>query len=174
MSEHHDPLAEFRATVKAQRTPLPRPPETDDLVVRDKDLVWYVPADNPTRLAPVLGTAVKSFELFRQDFEPGGSSDMQRHHHEAVHFVLSGSGYSEIGDKRYPWAAGDFISVPPMMWHRHYNGSETESARMLIIENSKLLEALGLNYRTSVGLKTWADLAGQADQAGPTGKANGQ
>jgi gentisate 1,2-dioxygenase len=99
---------------------------------------------------------------------------MQRHHHEAVHFVLSGSGYSEIGDKRYPWAAGDFISVPPMMWHRHYNGSETEPVRMLIIENSKLLEALGLNYRTSVGLKTWADLADQADQAGPTGKANGQ
>jgi hypothetical protein len=45
---------------------------------------------------------------------------------------------------------------------------------MLIIENSRLLEALGLNYRTSVGLKTWADLADQAGQAGPTGKANGQ
>jgi hypothetical protein len=48
------------------------------------------------------------------------------------------------------------------MWHRHYNGSETEPVRMLIIENSKLLEALGLNYRTSVGLKSWAEIADQA------------
>jgi quercetin dioxygenase-like cupin family protein len=162
MNDQNDALAEFRARVKAQRTPLPRPPETDDLVVREKDLVWYDPADNPTRLAPVLGTPIKSFEMFLQEFAPGGSSDMQQHHHEAVHYVLSGSGYSEIGDRRYPWAAGDFVSVPPMMWHRHYNGSDTEPVRMLIIENSRLLEALGLNYRTSVGLKTWAEIADQA------------
>ena len=126
MNDKQDTLAEFRAQVRAQRTPLPRQPETDDLVVREKDLVWFDPADNPTRLAPVLGTPIKSFELFLQEFAPGGSSDMQRHHHEAVHYVLAGSGYSEIGDRRYPWAAGDFVSVPPMMWHRHYNGSETE------------------------------------------------
>jgi hypothetical protein len=44
------------------------------------------------------------------------------------------------------------------MWHRHYNGSQTEPARMLIIENSKILEALGMNYRESVGLVTWAEL----------------
>lgn len=161
MNEQKDPLAEFRATVKAQRTPLPRSPETD-LVVQEKDLIWYDPADNPTRLAPVLGTPIKSFELFLQEFEPGGSSDMQRHHHEAVHYVLSGRGYSEIGDQRYPWVQGDFVSVPPMMWHRHYNASGTESVRMLIIENSRLLEALGLNYRTSAGLKTWAEIADEA------------
>jgi quercetin dioxygenase-like cupin family protein len=170
MNEPHDRLAEFRAQVKAQRAPLPRPPETDDLVVREKDLAWYDPADNPTRLAPVLGLPIKSFELFLQEFEPGGSSDMQRHHHEAVHYVLSGSGYSEIGDKRYPWAQGDFVSVPPMMWHRHYNGSGTETVRMLIIENSRLLESLGLNYRTSVGLTTWAELAAEQGETSAEGQ----
>ena len=49
-----------------------------------------------------------------------------------------------------------------MMWHRHYNGSDAEPVRMLIIENSRLLEALGLNYRTSVGLKAWAEIADEA------------
>ncbi|MFJ4830775.1 cupin domain-containing protein [Streptomyces sp. NPDC088747] len=164
MDDPKDALAEFRARIKAQRTPLPRPLETDDLVVREEDLAWYEPADNPTRLAPVLGTAVASFEMFLQDFAPGGSTDMQRHHHEAVHYVLSGSGYSEIGDGRHTWERGDFVSVPPMMWHRHYNGSDTEPVRMLIIENSKLLDHLGLNYRTSVGLRTWAELAGTDDR----------
>lgn len=158
MPNPEEALAELRARIKEQRTPLPRPPETDDLVVREQDLAWYGPVDNPTRLAPVLGTPIKSFELFVQDFAPGGSTDMQRHHHEAVHYVLSGSGYSEIGDRRYDWARGDFVSVPPMMWHRHYNGSDSEGVRMLIIENSRLLESLGLNFRDSAGLLTASEL----------------
>lgn len=158
MKNSEDKLAELRAVIKSQRTPLPRPPENLDLVVHEDDLLWFDSAHNPARLAPVLGTPIKTFELFLQELVTGGSSDMQRHHHEAVHYVLSGHGYSEIGSRTYPWSRGDFICVPPMMWHRHYNGSETEPARMLIIENSKILEALGMNYRDSVGLKTLDEL----------------
>lgn len=166
MTSREEELAELRASIKAQRTPLPRPPANRELVVREQDLTWYEPADNPARLAPVLGTPIKSFEMFLQEFAPGGSSDMQRHHHEAVHYVLSGAGYSEIGDRRYPWAKGDFVCVPPMMWHRHYNGSETEPARMLIIENSKLLEAIGMNFRDSAGLLNWAELDKKLHEGG--------
>jgi gentisate 1,2-dioxygenase len=157
--QNDDALAAFRAQVRAQRTPLPRPPENLELVVREEDLVWYEPADNPARLAPVLSAPMKSFELFLQEFVPGGASDMQRHHHEAVHYVISGRGYSEIGDCRYDWGRGDFVCVPPMMWHRHYNASETEPVRMLLIENSRLLESLGLNFRESVGLITYEELS---------------
>lgn len=158
MKNPEEELAEFRAAIAVQRQPLPRPPENPELVVHEKDLLWFDSAHNPAKLAPVLGTPIKAFELFLQEFQPGSASDMQRHHHEAVHYVLAGSGYSEIGDRSYPWAQGDFVCVPPMMWHRHYNGSQTEPARMLIIENSKILEALGMNYRESVGLVTWAEL----------------
>jgi quercetin dioxygenase-like cupin family protein len=165
MTTPSEELAAFRAQVAAQRTSLPRPPEHKDLVIGEDDLLWFESAHNPSRLAPVLRTGMRSFELFVQEFEPGGTSDMQRHHHEAVHVVLFGEGYSEIGDGRYPWRQGDFVCVPPMMWHRHYNGSDTEPARMLIIENSKLLEALGMNFRESVGLLTWAQLqAGGGDR----------
>jgi len=151
-------LAAFRRVVKVQREPLPRPPSNLDLVVHEDDLLWFDSDHNPAKLAPVLGTPMKTFELFLQEFSPGSASDMQRHHHEAVHYVLAGEGYSEIGDRTYPWAKGDFVCVPPMMWHRHYNGSAEESARMLIIENSKVLEALAMNYRESVGLMTYAEL----------------
>ena len=158
MNSPEEEMAQFRNEIKAQRTPLPRPPKTTDMVVHAQDLQWYEPADNPARLAPVLGTHMKTFELFVQEFKPGGASDMQRHHHEAVHYVVSGQGYSEIGEGSYAWAEGDFVCVPPMMWHRHYNGSATEPVRMLIIENSKILESLGMNFRDSAGLLTWNEL----------------
>lgn len=159
MQNPDEALEAFRQRVSKQRTPLPRLPETDQLIVREQDLIWYEPKDNPARLAPVLSAPMKSFELFLQEFVPGGASDMQRHHHEAVHYVISGHGYSEIGDRRYDWDQGDFVCVPPMMWHRHYNGSETEPVRMLLVENSRLLESLGLNFRESAGLITFEELS---------------
>ena len=45
-----------------------------------------------------------------------------------------------------------------MVWHRHYNTSADGPVRMLLVENSKLLAALGLNYRASAGLVTYAQL----------------
>lgn len=159
MAEAEDALQAFREQVARQREPLPREHDTATLVIHERDLTWYQPkGTNPSHLAPVLGLPMRSFEMFLQEMPPAGSSDMQQHHHEAVHVVLSGHGWSEIGDGRYEWSAGDFVSVPPMMWHRHYNGSDTESVRMLLVENSKLLEGLGLNYRASAGLVTGDEL----------------
>lgn len=148
-------LQAFRQAINSQRIPLPRGNENVNLVVRGSDVPWYSPkGTNPSRLGPVLGLPVRSFEIFMQEMPPGGTSDMQQHHHEAVHCVLSGHGFSEIGGKTVEWEAGDFIAVPPMEWHRHYNSSSTAPVRMLLVENSKLLEALGLNYRASAGLVT--------------------
>lgn len=152
-------LEQFRREIAEQRRPLPRPPTNATYVKRGADIEWYTPkGTNPTNLGPVLGLPIASFELFLQEMPPGGTSDMQRHHHEAVHCILAGTGYSEIGDERYEWAAGDFVCVPPMVWHRHYNASDTEPVRMLLVENSKLLDSLGLNYRASAGLVTYSEL----------------
>ncbi|MFC7655492.1 cupin domain-containing protein [Pseudonocardia benzenivorans] len=154
-----DDLESFRAGIARQRTPLPRDNEDARFVIRTDEVQWYTPkGTNPSHLGPVLGLPIKSFELFLQEIPAGGSSDMQQHHHEAVHYIMSGRGYSEIGPGRYEWATGDFVSIPPMEWHRHYNSDDSEPVRMLLIENSKLLDALDLNYRTSAGLVTWAEL----------------
>jgi quercetin dioxygenase-like cupin family protein len=48
-------------------------------------------------------------------------------HPEAYLYALQGSGYSEIGGKKYEWEQGDAVHVPPgMMHHQHFNPYDTE------------------------------------------------
>ena len=112
---------------------------------------------NPSTLAIAGRLPTVTFELFRQTIPPGQSSDMQRHYHETVHYVISGHGHSEIEDGTEAWAAGDFIYTPPWTWHRHYNDSAGEPVEFLTIENSRLLQALGITRRQSAGLCTVAE-----------------
>ena len=112
---------------------------------------------NPSTLAIAGRLPTVTFELFRQTIPPGQSSDMQRHYHETVHYVISGRGHSDIEDDKEAWAAGDFIYTPPWTWHRHYNDSADEPVEFLTIENSRLLQALGVARRQSAGLCTVAE-----------------
>jgi quercetin dioxygenase-like cupin family protein len=92
-----------------------------------------LPADqvhNPTTLAIAGRLPTATFEIFRQTIPPGLSSDMQRHHHETVHFVISGEGHSEVEDETESWSTGDFIYTPPWTWHRHYNDSADRAGRV--------------------------------------------
>lgn len=48
-------------------------------------------------------------------------------HPEAYLYALEGSGYSEIGGKRYEWEQGDAVHVPPgMMHHQHFNPTDKD------------------------------------------------
>jgi quercetin dioxygenase-like cupin family protein len=48
-------------------------------------------------------------------------------HPEAYLYALEGSGYSEIGGKRYEWEQGDAVHVPPgMLHHQHFNPHDRE------------------------------------------------
>jgi quercetin dioxygenase-like cupin family protein len=48
-------------------------------------------------------------------------------HPEAYLYALQGSGYSEIGGKRYEWEQGDAVHVPPgMLHHQHFNPYDTD------------------------------------------------
>jgi gentisate 1,2-dioxygenase len=107
---------------------------------------------NPSELAVAGRLPTTTFEIFRQRIPAGESTDMQRHHHETVHFVISGSGHTDLEDETDSWAAGDFIYTPPWTWHRHYNDSADEPVEFLTIENSRLLALLGLTRRQSAGL----------------------
>ena len=133
-----------------------RPGTARPVVVRADELE-RLPAGgihNPTELSIAGRLPTATFEIFRQTIPPGLSSDMQRHYHETVHYVISGTGHSEVEDETRPWATGDFIYTPPWTWHRHYNDSTGEPVEFLTIENSRLLGALGLGRRQSAGLTT--------------------
>ncbi len=48
-------------------------------------------------------------------------------HPEAYLYALEGSGYSEIGGKRYEWEQGDAVHVPPgMLHHQHFNPTDKD------------------------------------------------
>jgi len=121
---------------------------------------------NPTTLAIAGRLPTATFEIFRQTIPAGESSDMQRHHHETVHYVIAGHGHSDVEDDVEAWATGDFIYTPPWTWHRHYNDSPSAPVEFLTIENSRLLQALGVSRRQSAGLCTVAEARARFPEAG--------
>src|SRR5215470_11942408 len=123
-----------------------RPSTARPVVVRADELET-LPAGqihNSTTLSIAGRLPTATFEIFRQTIPPGESSDMQRHYHETVHFVIAGTGHSEVEDETEPWSTGDFIYTPPWTWHRHYNDSTDQAVEFLTIENSRLLGLLGV------------------------------
>jgi quercetin dioxygenase-like cupin family protein len=145
-------LAEFLGAI----SDTVRPSTARPIVVRATELET-LPADqvhNPTTLSIAGRLPTATFEIFRQTIPPGQSSDMQRHHHETVHFVISGDGPSEVEDDTAAWSTGDFVYTPPWTWHRHYNDSAEQPVEFLTIENSRLLGLLGVSRRQSAGLVT--------------------
>jgi gentisate 1,2-dioxygenase len=135
------------------------PGEARPLVVRAADLQPLDPGavHNPSALSIAADLPTTSFELFRQVIPGGLSSDMQRHHHETVHFVISGRGHTEVEDETVEWDTGSFVYTPPWTWHRHYNDSPDEPVYFLTIENSRLLGLFGVNRRQSAGLVSVAE-----------------
>ena len=129
------------------------------LVVHDGDL-QPLPAGevhNPTTLRVAGDLPTLTFELFKQVFAPGASSDMQRHHHETIHYVVAGDGHSEIEDEVVTWTTGSFVYTPPWTWHRHYNDSFDVPVEFLTIENSRLLGLFGFGRRQSAGMVSLAE-----------------
>lgn len=112
---------------------------------------------NPTTLAVAGRLPTTTFELFHQTIPPGASSDMQRHHHETVHYVISGAGHSQVEDDVASWSAGDFVYTPPWAWHRHWNDSAEHPVEFLTVEGSRLLGLLGVGRRQSAGMVSLAE-----------------
>jgi quercetin dioxygenase-like cupin family protein len=145
-------MAEFLGAISATV----RPSTARPIVVHAGELE-RLPADqvhNPTALSIAGRLPTSTFEIFRQTIPAGSSSDMQRHYHETVHYVISGTGHSEVEDDVENWSTGDFVNTPPWTWHRHYNDSTAQPVEFLTIENSRLLSVLGVARRQSAGLVT--------------------
>jgi len=139
------------------------------LVTHSADARWLRGAtDNPSHLGLLPHLPMRTVEFFLQVIPGGTASDLQRHAHESVHYVIDGSGHSEIGDQVVPWAKGDFVYTPPWIWHRHY--ADDADVHMIIIENSRLLTALDTDFRASLGsvsfAATFGDPLDQNNQSG--------
>jgi len=127
-----------------------------NLVTHSEDAHWLRgTTDNPSHLGLLLHLPMKTVEFFLQMIPGGTASDLQRHVHESIHYVIDGTGRSEIGDQVVEWKKGDFVYTPPWIWHRHYANSQ--DVHMIIIENSRLLNGLDADLRESRGSVSFAD-----------------
>lgn len=109
-----------------------------------------------------LKTRECCIEAYMQFLPADGSSGKHRHMWEEVIFVAEGSGYDlhwdlkfdcldtyswdwEEEPKRYEWALGDFIYIPPFSIHQHFNTSKTGEARLIVASN-RIVRSMGFDW----------------------------
>lgn len=90
----------------------------------------------------------RTIDAHVSEIEPGGSNREHRHQNEAIIYIVSGRGHSDIetvdGERhRFDWAEGDIFSPPLGAWHVHHNDDPSRPARYLAVTNVPLMEALG-------------------------------
>lgn len=79
---------------------------------------------------------------------PGGMKPGHRHLDEAVFYIVTGHGWSELKQaddapvQRIDWKAGDMLSIPANAWHQHFNGDPDAPTLQLAFKNTRLLRRL--------------------------------
>ena len=82
-----------------------------------------------------IGYHTAGLSAVMHELAPGRYQSRHRHGGEAWLYVISGEGYSTIGDDRHDWSAGDLVVVDHWAWHQHFNASEERTARLVRIHN---------------------------------------
>lgn len=75
----------------------------------------------------------------------GASSPPVRETASSVYHVIAGSGYSEIGGKKYEWRTGDTFCIPSWYKYQHFAGL-SETVYLYRFDDKPMIKALGF-YR---------------------------
>lgn len=97
---------------------------------------------NPVTGGPTLPT----LSCWVQRLAPGQVTQSHRHTSSAIYFVISGRGATEIEGQWHEWGPKDGLALPNWMWHRHANRSESEEAILFSVQDTPVLQALGLYH----------------------------
>jgi gentisate 1,2-dioxygenase len=87
----------------------------------------------------VLGGAAERLDA-------GTSSPLRQETLSAVYHVVSGSGYSKVGDSTLVWKTGDTFSLPSWYKYQHFANAE-ETVYLYRFDDKPMITALGF-YRT--------------------------
>ena len=85
-----------------------------------------------------------------QMLRAGERTKAHRHTGSAVYHVVQGEGATVIDGKRFVWSKGDIIALPPWALHEHANTSAKEDAVLFSIQDTPVLQALGLYYEEAL------------------------
>ena len=92
----------------------------------------------------------QTFHLHLEEYGPGGKSQKHGHVNEAAFYILDGHGYEIHDNQRYDWEAGDIAIVHNNCVHQHFNGSETEPARALVIKTKPMFMFMNMLFQKTV------------------------
>lgn len=86
-----------------------------------------------------LGYHTSGLTAVMHELAPGCWQARHRHGGEALLYVVSGRGHSEIDDTSYSWSEGDLVVVDHWCWHQHFNDDTRRTARLIRVHNSDSL-----------------------------------
>jgi quercetin dioxygenase-like cupin family protein len=92
----------------------------------------------------------QTFHLHLEEYGPGGKSQKHGHVNEAAFYILDGAGYEIHDGQRYDWEAGDIAIVHNNCVHQHFNASETEPARALVIKTKPMFLFMNMLFQKTV------------------------
>jgi len=116
------------------------------LVHKNPAADMYEDSQDRKHAARDVDLPMRTMNIHLSEILPGKSNRYHKHHNEAAIYIIEGKGYSLIQGKKYEWEAGDFLYVPPMNWHAHYNTGE-KRVLWMGITNKRLLNFLGLDRK---------------------------
>jgi mannose-6-phosphate isomerase-like protein (cupin superfamily) len=96
-------------------------------VARDKDIPWVgTPQDVKCKLmvANDLGYATMGSNVLKAEIPVGWHTGKHSHGEESMH-ILSGTGFSIIGEQRFDWHKSSTVQIPYGMPHQHFNAGDT-------------------------------------------------
>jgi gentisate 1,2-dioxygenase len=91
------------------------------------------------------GTVLPTMACYLQLIRPGEQLRAHRHTGSAVYYVERGKGETVIDGERFVWGQGDVMVVPPWALHEHANTSASDDAILFSIQDTPVLEKLGLD-----------------------------
>jgi quercetin dioxygenase-like cupin family protein len=91
-----------------------------------------------------------SVDAHLAELPPGGASVRHRHTTEAYLYIVRGKGFSIVNfedepEERVDWEEGTLLSPPVWAWHQHFNSSDTEPARYLAVQDTRLKRHLRMH-----------------------------
>lgn len=92
------------------------------------------------------GSVMPTMACCVQLLRPGEQTKAHRHTGSAVYHCVKGAGGTVIDGQCFNWSQGDIVALPPWALHEHANGSASGDAVLFSIQDTPVLDALGLYY----------------------------
>jgi gentisate 1,2-dioxygenase len=120
-------------------------------VIRAKDRnLAYGPQQFSRHYIEPADGMTQTLHIHLEEYAPGGKSQKHGHVNEAAFYILDGAGYEIHDGVRYDWKAGDIAIVHNNCVHQHFNASQSEPARALVIKTKPMFLFMNMLFQKTL------------------------